>query len=364
MSVRGWAWRMVKPDAPLEVAEINLTPGPGEVVVGVAGCGICHTDLGFLFGGVRTRRALPVTLGHEVSGTVVEAGKGARLQSGETLHPGTAVVVPAVLPCGECVICRSGRDNICPTQVMPGNDLDGGFATHLLLPARFLIPAGPLPAGHELRDLAVVADAVTTPYQALLRARVEREDRVVIIGAGGIGIYGVQIAAAWGASVLAVDLDPARAARTREFGACATVATRGLDDDGARAAVRAAAKQAGWGADGWKVLEMSGSAPGQRLAFSLLTRGGTLGIVGFTRDKVELRLSNLMAFDADAFGSWGCSPRHYPAVLTLLREGKVQVRPFISSHALADLRALLDLAHAGRLDTRPVLVPGEKPPTH
>jgi 6-hydroxycyclohex-1-ene-1-carbonyl-CoA dehydrogenase len=246
---------------------------------------------------------------------------------------------------------------------MPGNDLDGGFATHLLVPSRFVVPAGPLPAGYELRDLAVVADAVTTPYQALLRAGVWQGDQVVIIGAGGIGIYGVQIAAASGASVIAVDLDEARAARAREFGARASVATRGLDDDGARAAVRAAAKQSGWGADRWKVLEMSGSVPGQRLAFSLLTRGGTLGIVGFTRDKVEVRLSNLMAFDADAFGSWGCSPRHYPAVLNLLREGKVQVRPFISSHSLADIHAVLDLAHAGRLETRPVLVPDGKPPT-
>jgi 6-hydroxycyclohex-1-ene-1-carbonyl-CoA dehydrogenase len=354
---------MTKPEAPLEAVEINLTPGPGEVVVEVAGCGICHTDLGFLFGGVRTRRALPVTLGHEVSGTVVEAGEGARLHSGEPIHPGMAVVVPAVLPCGECAICRSGRDNICPTQVMPGNDLDGGFATHLLVPSRFVVPAGVLPAGHELRDLAVVADAVTTPYQALLRAGVWQGDQVVIIGAGGIGIYGVQIAAASGASVIAVDLDEARAARAREFGASSSVATRGLDDDGARAAVRAAAKQSGWGADRWKVLEMSGSVPGQRLAFSLLTRGGTLGIVGFTREKVEVRLSNLMAFDADAFGSWGCSPRHYPAVLNLLREGKVQIRPFISSHSLADIHAVLDLAHAGRLETRPVLVPSEKPPT-
>ena len=363
MSVRGWAWRMVKPDAPLEAVEIDLTPGPGEVVVEVAGCGICHTDLGFLFGGVRTRRPLPLILGHEISGTIVEAAEGARLRSGEPIRPGIGVVVPAVLPCGECVICRSGRDNICPTQVMPGNDLDGGFATHLRVRADFLVPVGPLPPGHELSDLAVVADAVTTPYQALLRAEVWQGDQLIIIGVGGIGIYAVQIAAAWGASVIAVDLDEARAARAREFGARASVATRGLDDDGARAAVRAAAKQAGWGAERWKVLEMSGSAPGQRLAFSLLTRAGTLGLVGFTRDKVEVRLSNLMAFDANGFGSWGCSPRHYPAVLRLLREGKVRLHPFISRHPLAELHAVLDLAHAGRLDRRPVLVPSKMPST-
>jgi 6-hydroxycyclohex-1-ene-1-carbonyl-CoA dehydrogenase len=358
MSVRARAWRLMRPSAPLERQEIDLAPGPRDVIVEVAGCGVCHTDLGFLFGGVRTRRPLPLTLGHEIAGTVVEAGPEANLQSGEALRAGATVVIPAVLPCGDCPVCGSGRENICPAQKMPGNDLDGGFASHVQVPARFLVQVEGLPAGHDLADLSVVADAVTTPYQALLRAAVGPGDRVVVIGTGGIGIYGVQIAAAWGARVLAIDLLESRARRACQFGAELGVATQGLDDDGAREAVRSAAKGAGWAPEGWKVLEMSGSAPGQRLAFALLNRGGTLGVVGFTRDKIEVRLSNLMAFDADAFGSWGCSPRHYPAVLTLVREGKVKLRPFISRHPLDQVVDVLERAHHGGLETRPVLVPG------
>ncbi|MBI3890197.1 MAG: alcohol dehydrogenase catalytic domain-containing protein, partial [Candidatus Wallbacteria bacterium] len=112
---------MVAPEKPLERQEWTApSPGPGEVLVEVAGCGVCHTDISFHSGKVRTNHPLPLTLGHEVSGTVVEAGSGF-----EKLL-GSAVIVPAVLPCGECALCRSGRANACRAQKMPGNDIDGG----------------------------------------------------------------------------------------------------------------------------------------------------------------------------------------------------------------------------------------------
>ena len=101
------------------------TPGPGEVIVRVAGCGICHTDLGFYYDAVPVRRALPLTLGHEISGTVVEAGDGAHRWLGH------AVIVPAVTPCGHCAACATGHASVCPDQVFPGNDVHGGFASHV-----------------------------------------------------------------------------------------------------------------------------------------------------------------------------------------------------------------------------------------
>jgi 6-hydroxycyclohex-1-ene-1-carbonyl-CoA dehydrogenase len=306
---------------------------------------------------VRTKKALPLTLGHEVSGTVEAAGADARLDSGRAVEPGMKVVIPAVLPCGECARCRAGRENICARQLMPGNDLDGGFASHITVPARYLIPVDDLPAQHDLRDLAVVADAVTTPYQAMVRGRVGAGDQVVLIGAGGIGIYGVQVAAALGASVLAVDIDAARVETARSHGAAIGVCTRGLADKEARDAVRTAAKEAGWERDGWKVFEMSGTAGGQRLGFSLLTFTGTLGIIGFTLDRVEVRLSNFMAFDADAFGSWACRPAHYLKVLDLIGQGKIRVKPFITFRPLAEVNDVLEAAHKGELSQRAVLVP-------
>jgi 6-hydroxycyclohex-1-ene-1-carbonyl-CoA dehydrogenase len=90
---------------------------------------------------------------------------------------------------------------------MPGNDLHGGFATHVVVPARHLVPLPADLGGLSLEELSVVADAVTTPYQALLRAGVAKGDFVAVIGAGGIGTYAVQIARAFGAEVAAVDVD-------------------------------------------------------------------------------------------------------------------------------------------------------------
>jgi len=104
-----------------------------EVLVKVAGCGVCHTDISFWHYGVKTRQELPLTLGHEISGTVV---------AGPEEWINKNVIVPAVLPCGECELCRKGRSNICQNQLMPGNDFDGGFASHVKVPSKFLCPVG------------------------------------------------------------------------------------------------------------------------------------------------------------------------------------------------------------------------------
>ena len=359
MSNPSRAWVMREPGAPLERQPFTAPPpSTGEVTIEIAGCGVCHTDIGFLHEGVPTRHPLPLTLGHEIAGTVLATGPEAVLHDGGKLAEGQQVIIPAVLPCGTCSVCRAGRENMCPRQKMPGNDLDGGFATHITVPSRFLVPVPEVPAGHRLAHLAVVADAVTTPFQALHRAKVNASDVVVIVGAGGIGIYGVQIAAALGAQVIAVDAREPRAEQARSFGAAASVCVAGMDGKASRDAVRAAAKSLDWPRNGWKVFEMSGSPAGQELAFSLLSPGATLAIVGFTPKKVTVRLSNLMAFDADAFGSWGCRPQYYTDVLELIAAGSVRIDPFVSFHALDDVNNILDQAHDGTLETRAVLVPG------
>ncbi len=358
MNDRNRSWRMAEPGKSLVVSDLELAaPGQGEARIRIHGCGVCHTDLGFLHGGVRTRQAPPITLGHEIAGTVDQLGPGALLADGTPLHQNQQVVVPAVLPCGDCPMCRAGRENMCLNQKMPGNDIDGGFATHITVPARFLIPVPDLPNDLKLEHLAVVADAVTTPYQALHRANTGPDDHVVITGAGGIGIYGVQIAAALGAQVIAVDVAEPKVRQALQYGARAGVSIQGMDEAQAKDAVKAEAKKLGWPRAGWKVFEMSGHAAAQSLAFSLLNPTGTLAIVGFTRDKVNVRLSNLMAFDADVFGSWGCRPQHYPGALKLIADRKIQVAPFVEFHPLDSINEVLELAHHGKLEKRAVMVP-------
>ena len=112
MSIDAYRWQMSKPGAPFERVAFSAQPAAGEVVVAIAGCGVCHTDLGYYYDGVRTNCALPLTLGHEISGHVVAAGAGAEGWIGK------AVIVPAVLPCGECDLCQRGLQPICRSQKM------------------------------------------------------------------------------------------------------------------------------------------------------------------------------------------------------------------------------------------------------
>jgi 6-hydroxycyclohex-1-ene-1-carbonyl-CoA dehydrogenase len=344
------AWQMDAPDKPLVRRSLPVPQlGPGDALVEVAGCGLCHTDLSFLYGGVKTKKTTPLTLGHEISGKVVDAGKDCEALIGRS------VVVPAVLPCGECDLCKAGRGNACRRQIMPGNDLDGGFATHTAVPGRFLCCVDP--KGFELWELGVVADAVTTPYQAMHRAAVGKGNVVIVIGVGGIGTYGVQIAAALGGTVIALDVDNARLDRIKAFGASAVVNVKGLETRQVRDAVRAAAKQLGAPSNMWKVFEMSGTVAGQNTAFELLTFGGIVGCIGYTLDKVSVRLGNLMAYDATLFGNWGCLPELYPAAVDLVLDGGIQTRPFTRRFALDEINMVIDKSRAHELTERPVLTP-------
>jgi 6-hydroxycyclohex-1-ene-1-carbonyl-CoA dehydrogenase len=309
----------------------------GCVRVRVAGCGVCHTDISFYTGHVRTKHALPLVLGHEIAGTVVEA-------SPALSHLiGCDVIVPAVLPCGDCVLCRTGHDNACLHQIMPGNHTHGGFASDIVVPARYLVPVPLDRGGYQLADLAVVADAVTTPFQALERASVQPDDLVIVIGVGGIGTYAVQIARARGARVVAIDVDPGKLDRLDRFGIEWRINAR--DTDGGAIKKRLLVESGT--PTSWKILEMSGTASGQELAWSLLVPAATLGVVGFTMDKPQLRLSNLMALDATAFGSWGCSPRLYADALALVFDGRVTLAPFIERHSMSEGPAMFGRLAAG-----------------
>lgn len=315
---------------PLELWELPpLEPGPDEVIVKVAGCGICHTDVGFAMDGVPTRKPLPIVLGHEICGRVDSAGDNAKQWAGKT------VIVPAVIPCGTCSACQAGRPTICRNQFMPGNDGDGGFATHVRVPARGLcaVPE-PLPLGLGLHLLSVIADAVTTPWEAIRRSGVGPDDVAVFVGVGGVGGFGVQIAAALGAAVIAIDVDKDKLELASAHGAGLVLDSSAMNEKDLKGAVRTFAKQSGRKGIGLKIFETSGTAPGQQTAFSLLDFGAYLAVVGFTPKRVELRLSNLMAFDATARGNWGCPPDQYPAALELVLSGKVAIAPYVEEHSL------------------------------
>ena len=354
MNIEAHRWLMTAVNAPLERSGFHAEPGLGEVVVAVAGCGVCHTDLGYLYDGVRTNQPLPLALGHEISGHVIAAGVGAERWLGK------AVIVPAVLPCGECDVCRRGLSTICRSQKMPGNDIHGGFATHVVVPGRGLCEVDEprlARTGLSLADVSIVADALTTPYQAVRRAGVKPESLAIVVGAGGVGGYCVQIANASGAKVVAIDVDDDKLAAISRHGAALTLNSRMLDGKSIKAAIGDFAKRNGLRATEWLIFECSGTAAGQLTAYGLLVHGATLSVVGFTMDKVEVRLSNLMAFDARAIGNWGCPPEYYPAALDLVLDSKVAIDPFVETHPLDDINRVFAAVHHREIKKRAVLVP-------
>jgi 6-hydroxycyclohex-1-ene-1-carbonyl-CoA dehydrogenase len=336
----------------LEKNSFTLEAMQGDnVVVKVAGCGLCHTDLGFMSGNVKTNAELPLILGHEVSGAVIAAGPDSQGFLNKN------VIIPAVLPCGECDLCKSGRSNICRRQKMPGNDFNGGFASHITVPGRFLCKLPEDMGKFKVSQLSVIADAVTTPYQSLQRSKLKKGDLAIVIGVGGIGVYMAQLAKDAGGTVIAVDIDDAKLENAVKMGADFSINSKGLSDRDVRDKVRALSKDNKLPRYGWKIFEASGTAEGQKAAFSLLTFAGTLGIIGFTMDKVPVRLSNIMAFDADVFGNWGCKPEYYPAVVEKVLQGRINVLDNIEERPLDSINEVLPLAFEHKLSKRVIFVP-------
>ncbi len=321
----------------------------GEALIEIAGCGLCHTDISFWHHGVPVRHELPLTLGHEISGTVLD---------GPSQWLGKPVVVPAVLPCGECDLCRRGRSNICQNQQMPGNDFHGGFASHVVVPARFLceVPESVF-YRYKLAELAVVADAISTSYQAVKKSGLEDGDLAIVIGVGGVGIYAAQLARILGATVLAIDVSAKRLSGLARIEIANRINSTGKTVTEIKSEVKALCKDLRAQQQGWKIFEMSGTRAGQELAYALLGVAGTLSVVGFTMEKLEIRLSNLMAFDAQIIGTWGCRAELYPEVMNLIAAGKLVIKPYIETFPLSQINRVFRDVLVNKLEKRAILIP-------
>ena len=344
-------WQMVEPGklarASIDVPEIK----PGEVLVEIAGCGVCHTDLGYFYDGVPTVSKPPFTLGHEISGTVV---------AGDKKWVGKEVIIPTVMPCNNCPICAAGRGNRCLAQKMPGNSMGiyGGFSSHIVVPAQDLCVI-PDRKGIPLSHLAVVADAMASPYQTAIKANVKPGDLVIVTGVtGGLGVYATQIYAALGAKeVVGIARNPEKLKRALKFGATHVISSVDKSPRDIRDAFRSYCKEKGLPGYGWKIFEWTGTGGGQAIALELLSFVFTLVIAGYGMQKNEYQLSRLMAFDADILGSWGCLPKYYPEVLNMVLSGKVKIEPFVETRPMSTIQKAFEEAHSTSLMKRIVLTP-------
>ncbi len=357
-------WQMVQPwkrnketgeviEGRMEKTEIPVPElGEGEVLVKVAGCGICHTDLGYFYHGVPTVTKPPLTLGHEVSGVIV---------AGEKKYVGREVIVPAVMPCNNCPICEQGRGNRCLVQKMLGNSLGiyGGFSSYVPVPAADLCFIGDR-GDFKLEELAVIADAITTPYQACIRGDIKDGDNVVVIGTGGgVGVYATQMAKAFGAkTVIGIDIVDEKLERALKYGADFGINSKGKDAKAVKEEFKNISKSNKLPHNyGWKILEVTGSRAGQEIALALLSFIGKIIWIGYGMQKNEYSLSKLMAYDAEIIGTWGCLPKHYPNVLNWVLDGTIKIRPFIETRAMSRIKESFEGAKSGKLMKRIILVP-------
>ncbi len=300
------------PKQPLQLGDWPVPSiKPDEVLVKVAACGICHTDLHYIDHGVPTFKKPPLILGHEPSGIVAQAGRGVA-----NFKEGDRVLLPAVLTCGSCEFCRTGRENICSTMTMFGNNVDGAYAEFIAAPAKDIFH---LPKEIPLEEGAIIADAISTPYHAVKnRAEVRAGDTVVVFGCGGVGINVVQVAAAVGGTVIAVDISERKLEWAKRFGAVYTINPANVEHIG-----KEIRKLTGGGAD--IAIEVIGKPQTIEAAFGTLRKGGRLVVVGYSAEDIRLSAAKMMYFEMEVRGSLGCRPVDYPRLIELCRIGKIKV---------------------------------------
>lgn len=294
----------------LRAEDVQLPPlEHGDVAVEVEVCGVCGSDFHFLDGSARPGH-VPITLGHEIAGWVTES-------EDPSWKSGDEVVVAAGVVCGSCVACRNDREMICERMAMTGIDFDGGLAETVIVPGGALLAR---PAGLSAEIAATAVDAGATAFHAVsCRAGVQSADSVLIVGVGGLGSYGLQIARIMGAApVIVADRDPEALERARELGADETI----LVEPGASVG-RAVKLLTSGGVDA--ALEFVGRAATLDAAVKSLRPGGTAVAVGVGMEPLTTLPPVLWARNEYALiGSFGSHRRDVEQVLEWLADGTLQ----------------------------------------
>ena len=314
------------------------TPADGGALIKVDYCGICATDIEeYQFGpkfidhekpNAVTGRMMPIVIGHELTGTVVELGRGA---SGVSV--GDRVVINGMLTCGECWWCLNDRTNQCPSNASVGFGADGGLAEYIAWPAAQVVT---LPDNVSSEEAGLV-EPTAVGHHAVRRGGVTAGDRVAVLGAGTVGLLAMQAARAMGAWVCAVDVRPMSLARASELGADATI-----DSAQADAAAHLAELTDGRGAD--VVIDAAGAPKTPHLAIELVRRGGRVVLVAIYTAVPEFDFNSIVAKEVQLAGSIGYEQQDVEAAVGLVASGDVKTAPLISD--VIGLDQVVDVGYA------------------
>jgi propanol-preferring alcohol dehydrogenase len=340
------AIQLVQWEQPAEVVDVPTPePGPGEVLVRVAGAGLCHSDLHLMhWPAGALPYQLPFTLGHEIAGTVAALGPGA-----EGVEPGEPVLVYGPWGCGRCRACSVGAEHLCDGDVTArgaGLGRDGGLAEYVVVPSpRLTVPLD----GLDPAAAAPLADAGLTPYHAIRRARdvLGPVTSAIVIGVGGLGHVAVQLLKA---------LSPSRVVAVDRRDEALELATR----SGADVALRSAGlssrelQQAAGGRGAALVLDCVGTDETLALAAGAVAPGGHVSLLGLAGGTFPMRFGAVPLETSVVFSNWG-TRAELAEVVALARTGAIAIE--VERIALADVPAAYERLATGAGRGRLVAVP-------
>ena len=327
------------------IEDVPVTrPGPGEVLLRVASCGICGSDVHAFrsdagFEWVRP----PMTLGHEFSGTVEEIGPDVTRVS-----PGDRVVAVAIQGCGRCDVCLSGSTQLCPDRVAVGLSRDGGMAGYAVMPEQHLIP---VPEGLDL-TVAALGEPLSVAVRAVnVRADIKFGQRVVVSGPGPIGVLCGMLARLRGAEVLLTGVGQDSEVRLPAAESVG-LRTANLSEEPLEEHLR---RSFGEGApDVW--IESSGSVKALGSALETVRPGGTVTVVGLYAEEMLFAPTQAVRRELSVLFSYSCNRADYQVALDLLGRDAVDLRPLLSKYPLEDAPEAFEAVIQGRA-VKAILVP-------
>jgi L-iditol 2-dehydrogenase len=332
----------------LRIADLPVPePGPGELLVRVAACGICGSDV-HGYDGSSGRRIPPIVMGHEAAGMVAAVGRGV-----DAFREGDRVTFDSTIYCGSCAYCLRGEINLCDQRQVLGVSCgdyrrNGAFAEFVALPVRIVHR---LPEQLSFAEAALL-EAVAVALHAVSLAPVPEGGSALVLGAGAIGLLAQQALRVAGCSqIFVADLDPTRLARSKNLGADTTLRS-GID-----LVQQVHQLTHGIGAD--IVVEAVGINATILAGIDCVRKGGTVILVGNVTPEVTMPLQKVVSRQIRLQGSCA-SAGEYPRAIELAASGKIRVQPLISAIApLTDGPAWFERLYAGEPDLmKVVLKPG------
>ena len=323
---------------PLQIEQVPVPmPGPGQILVRVAACGVCHTDLHAIDGDWPVKATLPLIPGHEGVGTIVAVGAGVT-----HVHEGDRVGVPWLYSaCGHCEYCYTGWETLCHNQQNTGYSVQGSFAEYVLADPDYV---GHIPDALSFVGAAPILCAGVTVYKGLKETEVKPGEWVVISGIGGLGHLAVQYAKAMGMRVMAVDISADKLDLATAVGADLVI-------DATKEDPAAVVQQAIGGAQGVLVTAVSQTAFAQGIA--MLRRRGTLAVVGLPPGDFPVSIFDVALNRKTIRGSIVGTRQDLAESLAFAAEGKVRVH--YRTDRLENINQIFSDLKAGQITGRVVL---------